>query len=271
MSSSGTVHVQSGFEGAYDAGDKLLAVAYEDGPTLIAQMNPLDPTQRELVILGTEQRDKIDIQKGDVEGAVEVRFNEKHLGKFKVKNEHGPTIERIVVYGLGSDDDIKVHKNAGQIPTELYGGPGNDKLRGGEGDDYLSGGDGDDVLSGQAGRDIMIGGLGSDKINGDDGDDILVGGVYIESENRAAIHAISHEWSRTDLDFASRVDHLLGGGGLNEGFLLNATTAFDDNAKDKLRGKKGLDWFMSDSDDDKTDADLDELLTEIEFEFVSGN
>jgi hypothetical protein len=188
-----------------------------------------------------------------------------------LKDEFGPNVERIVVFGQAGDDDIKVHKNLGPVPTELYGGDGNDKLRGGEGDDYLSGGDGDDVLSGKGGRNVMIGGLGKDKIDGDDADDVLVGGLYLESTNRSAVNAIMNEWSRTDLEYAARVDNLLNGGGLNGGFLLNATTVFDDNAKDTLKGKKGLDWFMANDDDDKTDSKLNELLTEIELDFVSGD
>jgi Ca2+-binding RTX toxin-like protein len=224
-----------------------------------------------LVVIGTEGRDKIDIKEGDVEGAIEVKIKDKGRGKFKVKNEHGPVVDRVVVYGLGDNDDIKVHKSAGAISTELYGGPGNDKLRGGEGDDYLSGGPGDDVLSGKQGRDVMIGGLGKDKIDGDDGDDILVGGVYIDSENRANVHALMSEWTRTDLDYAARVDHLFSGGGLNGNVVFNANTLFDDNAKNKLKGKKGLDWFLADDDDDKTDLALDELLTDLELDFVNGD
>ena len=80
---------------------------------------------------------------------------------------------------------------------------------------------------------------------------------------------VEHNVSRTDLDYASRVDHLMNGGGLNGDFLLNATTVFNDNAKDKLRGKKGLDWFLA--DDDKVDGGLDELLSLIELDFVNAD
>ena len=50
---------------------------------------------------------------------------------------------------------------------------------------------------------------------------------------------------------------------LNNGFLLNDTTVFDDAVKDKLSGKKGLDWFLAKDDDDKIDLHDDEQLTEI--------
>ena len=268
---AGTVNVEAGFDDSYDAAEKLLTVAYQDGPKLTAQIDPFDATKRELVVTGTPGPDKIDLKAGDEPGAIEVKIKGKQHGKFKIKDAHGPTIDRIIVFGLAGDDDIKVYRSLGSIPAELYGGDGDDKLRGGDGDDYLSGGDGDDVLSGQEGRDVMIGGLGKDKIDGDDGDDILIGAVYLQSEDRNAAHAIMSEWTRSDLDYAARVDHLLNGGGLNAGFLLNATTVFDDNAKDKLRGGHGLDWFLADDDDDKTDQKLDELLTEIELDFVTSD
>ena len=94
---------------------------------------------------------------------------------------------RIVVFGGDGRDHIKVHNSVGQIPAELFGGSGNDRLRGGNGHDVLVGGEGDDRLYGTDGRDLMIGGLGADQIFGDDDDDILIGGVYIDAMNRQAI------------------------------------------------------------------------------------
>ncbi len=267
----GTVQVEAGIDDDYDAGAKLLTVAYEGGPTLTAQMNPFDANLLEIVVVGTEQRDRIVIKQGDVAGAIEVLFKEKRRGKFKVRNEHGPTVDRVVVFGLGGNDDIKVRKNVGPITAELYGGDGNDKLRGGEGDDYLSGGDGDDILSGKGGRDVMIGGAGRDRIDGGGEDDILVGGIYVESENRAAVNAIMAEWSRKDIDYAARVDNILNGGGLNGDFLFTAATILDDHAKDKLRGRTGLDWFLADDDDARTDQKLSELLTLVELDFVNSD
>ena len=103
-----------------------------------------------------------------------------------VEQEFGPGLSRIVVFGQAGDDEVKVHKNLGAVPAELYGGPGDDKLSGGEGHDVIVGGDGDDLLMGTDGRDLLIGGLGADKIIGDDNDDILIGGVYFDQINRPA-------------------------------------------------------------------------------------
>ena len=79
------------------------------------------------------------------------------------------------------------------------------------------------------------------------------------------------EWTRTDLPYGDRVAHLNGtvSGGDNGSYLVDNTTVFDDNAKDKLKGKKGLDWFLGNEDDDKTDETLEEILTQIELDFVS--
>ena len=56
---------------------------------------------------------------------------------------------------------------------------------------------------------------------------------------------------------------------LNSGFLLNDTTVLDDAVKDKLSGKKGLDWFLAKADSDKLDLHDDEQLTEIEIIFLA--
>ena len=230
--------------------------------------DPLDPTQTVLFVGGSLGRDKIDFKQANEPDMVEVKINEK-TNKFQYKDQFGPMIERIVAYGQDGDDNIKMHGNLGPIPVEFYGGLGNDKLRGGERDDVLVGGPGHDLLHGKQGRDLLIGGEGSDKIIGHDGDDILIGGVYLHATNRAAHKAVIVEWTRTDMSYADRVAHLAGGGGLNGAFVLNDTTVLDDGLKDKLRGKKGLDWFLANEDDDKTDQDLEEMLTAIELEFVT--
>ena len=200
--------------------------------------------------------------RGSQPGTVQVRIDGADVGEF------GSTIDRIIVFGQDGDDDLKVHADLG-VPAELYGGAGNDKLRGGQGDDVLVGGPGDDVISGHDGRDLLIGGDGRDKVHGHEQDDILIGGVYAEENNRAAIHALMAEWTRTDLEYADRVAHLRDGGGLNGGYLLNESTVSDDGVTDKLKGNDGLDWFLADANDDKTDLELEEILTDVEYEFVT--
>ena len=63
---------------------------------------------------------------------------------------------RLIVYGLGGNDDIQA---AGGItlPLWLYGGEGSDRLKGGGANNVLIGGAGDDLLVGGGDRDILIG------------------------------------------------------------------------------------------------------------------
>jgi Ca2+-binding RTX toxin-like protein len=181
------------------------------------------------------------------------------------------SIQRLVLYGGDGDDQIKVHHDLPPVPVEMYGGAGNDKLRGGQGTNVLVGGPGDDLISGGDDRDLLIGGDGRDKLIGDAGDDILIGGIYTEEENRAALWAVMAEWTSNN-DYGVRVANLESetGTGLNGSYLLNDSTISDDNDRDTLKGKGGLDWFLADEDDDKTDLDLGEILTEIELDFVTS-
>ncbi|MBN2476016.1 MAG: hypothetical protein JXB62_15500 [Pirellulales bacterium] len=244
-----------------DGGSDSASVAVTVDALLLGP-DPLDPTRTVLMVGGTAGDDAVDLKPGGEPGTIEVR-----LGGVLYANL-GPGIDRLVIFGGDGDDDIKVHQGLAPTSTEIYGGAGDDKLRGGRGDDILVGGPGNDLLSGHDGRDLLIGGIGRDKVHGFDGDDILVGGVYVNQDSRAAVGAVMAEWSRTDLEYADRVANLSTGGGLNGDHVLNDSTVFDDGVRDMLKGKSGLDWFLANLDDDKTDANLDEILTEIEFEFV---
>ena len=92
-------------------------------------------------------------------------------------------------------------------------------------DDVLVGDAGANMLSGGAGRDILIGGLGADQFDGGAGDDILIGGYTVYDSNTTALLALLQEWTRTDVEFAIRINHLRNGGGLNGSQLNTATVA----------------------------------------------
>ncbi len=226
-----------------DGGSDTVTLDVEVSNVVVAP-DPEGTGETVLFIGGSNGRDKIKIKNGKESDTIKVKVENKD-DKTKFKDELGPGVDRIVVYGRDGDDDIKVHKNVGTITAELYGGQGDDKLDGGEGDDVLDGGEGDDKLDGGKGHDILFGGAGKDDIKGgSDGDDILIAGIYENNSDRAAILVIAAEWLRTDLSYSERIDHLINGGGLNGGILLNSSTVFDDCVKDKLHGKKGLDWFL---------------------------
>ncbi|WP_406696293.1 calcium-binding protein [Singulisphaera sp. Ch08] len=128
----------------------------------------------------------------------------------------------------------------------LTGGTGANVLTGNGGNDILVGNGGDDTLSGNAGTDILIGGAGADALSGGNGDDMLIGGSTSYDSNIGALTAIMAEWSRTDLDYATRISHLNGSvaGGRNGAFFLTGATVLNDAAIDSLYGDDGLDWFL---------------------------
>jgi hypothetical protein len=81
--------------------------------------------------------------------------------------------------------------------------------------------------------------------------------------NRTALDAIMAEWSRTDADYATRVNHLLAGGGLNDPDFLNNTTVFDNaGAIDNLFGEGDTDWFLVSTGDTKDEV-AGEVVTTI--------
>jgi Ca2+-binding RTX toxin-like protein len=159
--------------------------------------------------------------------------------------------------GAGADDAV-VAWNI-YLNTLIRGGAGADRLKGGGGNDIVLGDAGNDLLVGGMGRDLLIGGVGSDCIYGDWHDDILIAGQTYWDANDIALLAIIDEWSRTDLDYAARVDNLRGidnshfASRRNGDYFLSAdgegaaayATVFNDNARDTLTGGCGQDWFLA--------------------------
>jgi hypothetical protein len=144
---------------------------------------------------------------------------------------------------------------------QVTGGQGADVLIGDDKGAILVGGPGDDLLVGGEGRDVLIGGEGRDALIGGGGDDILIGGRTAYDLDPAALAAVLAEWSRTDLGYTGRVDHLLHGGGLAP--KLDATTVFDDGAADVLAGGERLDLFLADAHDVLPDKQKKEVRVTI--------
>ena len=148
----------------------------------------------------------------------------------------------------------------------VFGGAGNDNFTGSIAANVLVGNAGNDTVFGNDGRDILIGGLGADLLDGGNDDDILIGARTSYDANRAAMLAILQEWSRTDLAYAGRRDHISGvlAGGLNGAFKFDATTVFDDTrTADTLWGRAGTDWFIYGTKDDLMDQTNGETTTKI--------
>jgi Ca2+-binding RTX toxin-like protein len=244
IAEGGTVNVEAGSYRDYDAGSKLVTIAFENGPVLTQQADALDPSVRTLIVMGTPGNDKILFNPGGCPGnTVKVLVNDLPQGTFR------PT-GRLIACGGAGDDDIQV---AGSItlPAWLYGGDGNDRLKGGGGNNVLVGGAGDDLLLGGGGQNLLLGGLGADTLTAGSGDDLLIGGTTAFDANEAALAAILAEWT-SGRDYATRIANLsgTGTGPRNNGncFLIasgpNATVC-DDAAVDVLNGGAGMDWFFA--------------------------
>ena len=74
------------------------------------------------------------------------------------------------------------------------------------------------------------------------------------------------EWSRTDLGYSARINHLTGAvlDGLNGTVVLNDTSLLNDGrTSDTLFGRAGLDWFIHDNRDNIMDKVSGETATRI--------
>lgn len=88
-------------------------------------------------------------------------------------------VNKIIVHGLGGDDEIFVDEANGQlaIPVRMYGGAGDDDIKGGAEDNQLFGGAGNDKLDALDGRNLVDGGADDDEIRGGGLSDTLYGGA----------------------------------------------------------------------------------------------
>jgi hypothetical protein len=217
------------------------------------QPDPEDPGKTMLVVGGTSGNDEIKFVKDKATGGVRVQLNTMTLGPF------APT-GRLVAYGLEGNDDITV-ETATTLPVELYGGPGHDALKALKGNAILVGGPGTDQLVAGSGRDLLIGGEGTDGLAALGDDDILIAGSTPYDEDPGALRALLAEWTRKDLGYAERVEHLRSGGGRNGTVRLDAMTVTDDGERDRLESGPGRDWFFASAPDRITGRKAGEILT----------
>ena len=212
--------------------------------------------ERVLVVGGTQYGDIIYVRPSWDRDMLLVGLNFDCF-EFEVRGDGQAPVTRIIVYGQGGNDWIRVslHSSMRGLSSELHGGDGDDWLRGGHGDDIILGGAGNDLLVGHKGRDIMIGGTGRDRIVANADDDLLVSGYTNFDSNPAALEAIFDEW-RSGRSYSQRVANLLGTGvgdafaaRLNGDYFLKSdqpnATVHDDGVSDRLTGNKGTDLFFA--------------------------
>lgn len=214
----------------------------------------------DLYVGGTSGNDQITLRPADaVSGQVVVTLNGQNLGTF------APT-GKVVVFGLAGNDTIQLlalSTDSGSVPFSLpavlMGGTDSDTLdaTGSVGPTVLFGDTGNDLLLGGSGNNLLIGGVGIDTLVGGAGEDLLLGGDTGWEWSPAYLALLMAEWGRTDIDYATRVAHVLGTllGGNNGTITLNSNTVYDDSAPDSLTGSAGLDWFFQSAGDQLLDLD----------------
>jgi Ca2+-binding RTX toxin-like protein len=222
--------------------------------TLAMEADPYDPSLTALYLGGTTGNDIIAITPV-AGGAVKVGMNYVNYGSFF------PT-GHVVVYSQSGNDIVK---SAAQtingvltyvnVPVLFFAGNGNDILNvlGSSANNVLVGGGGTDRLLGGQGQDILIGGAGQATLDAGSGGDILIGSTTAYDNNAAALAAILAEWTRTDIDYATRIAHLTGSmsGGLNHNsdgttfYFLNNSTVQGNGLVDNLYGGAGMDWYYA--------------------------
>ncbi len=149
------------------------------------------------------------------------------------------SLDRIVLFGLGGNDTIDIAADL-NVPTELYGGDGNDVLRGGGASDVLVGGAGNDQLVGRSGSDIMIGGLGRDSIQSVGDGDLMISGSISFDASLSSLRIVASYWASNGSDstlawYQTRVATLRTAG--VDGVVLSSANLFDDNVLDTLSGE----------------------------------
>jgi hypothetical protein len=204
-----------------------------------------DPTRQALFFDGSAMGSQTIVLSPGAGNGVTVSYNGSVLGNMTPWGSL--PFAHLVVYGGGGNDVIRLTGGLA-VPAVIWGGQGDDTLdaQGSTAANVFLGQAGNDTLLGGGGNDLLIGGLGGDTLKGNGGDDILIGGTTSYDSDLVSLYALMREWSRTDVSYTTRVNHLKGGaGGLNGTYVLTTTTVFDDGVTDTLYGNAGLDWFFA--------------------------
>ncbi len=147
--------------------------------------------------------------------------------------------------------NVYVNLNTGEA-TGIRGGITNFQyIAGGSGNDILVG-NGGNFLWGNGGRDILIAGSSASILVGGQGQDLLIGGTTDYDTSRTALDNIMAEWSRTDINYATRAANLVNGTGVPR---LNASTVHRNGGGNQIHGAGGLDLFFAETASEVFDRD----------------
>jgi Ca2+-binding RTX toxin-like protein len=225
-----TIYVAPAVTAAYNAGSRLLTLAFQNGPTVAQLADEHNLNLRTLTITGTPGNNVISFARGATPGVVQASVDGMPTGSFL------PT-GRLIAYGLDGNDQIAVDE-AISLTAVLYGGAGDDDLTGGAGNDLLLGGIGADRLTGAAGNDFLAGGQGADRLVGSAGHDVMVAGEVASHLTADDLLLIARQWALNRTADSSTADDVID----------EVLAGFD-----SLTGGSGADWFIVSLDDKVTD------------------
>jgi uncharacterized delta-60 repeat protein len=216
---------------------------------VVMEPDPVDPRLFTLAVGGTAGNDWIgaSYNRGGNQLEITIWGPSPFRGSYDASH-----VAHLALFG-GRGNDILYVDASVLVPALLFGGDGDDWLQAGSGASVLLGGSGNDVLHGGKGHNLLIGGLGIDALWGHGGDDILIGGTTDYDADLKALDLVLAEWSRAKVDYATRMNHLLGptpggpAGSLNGAYFLCGATVHDDATIDFLNGGPGTDWFFGTS------------------------
>jgi RHS repeat-associated protein len=213
--------------------------------TVALEPDPLAPTRKALAVGGTAGNDVIVVEASSQPNVLQIMVAETTPQTyFSTSTVSVSGVSHLLVYGGPGNDLILVDSRV-TLPALLDGGPGDNEVLGGGGPSVLVGGAGRNILLGDSSRNILIGGGGPAILIPGIGQNVLIGGRTDYDANAAALLTLLQEWSRTDLDYNTRVNHLLSGGGLNGATVLSPATVHPDDGRSILLGGLGLELYFA--------------------------
>ena len=136
--------------------------------------------------------------------------------------------------------------NTIQLPTTIFGGPGDDNIQAGAGNDTISGGTGNDTINGGWGDDVIDGNEGADTIDGGSGFDTVTYADRTAPVN-VSLDGVANDGEAGEGDnVRSGVEEIVGGSGND--------VLTGDNSDNTLIGNDGNDTLVGLGGNDTLDG-----------------